>query len=34
VTALVGVEESGAAALWRAVGYERDDRIDRFVRNL
>jgi ribosomal protein S18 acetylase RimI-like enzyme len=34
VTALVGVEESGAAALWRAAGYERDRHAVRFVRNL
>jgi ribosomal protein S18 acetylase RimI-like enzyme len=34
VTALVGSEEDGAAALWRAAGYERDDRVERYVRNL
>jgi ribosomal protein S18 acetylase RimI-like enzyme len=34
VTALVGSDEEAAAALWRVAGYERDDRIDRFVRNL
>jgi ribosomal protein S18 acetylase RimI-like enzyme len=34
VTALVGVEESEAAALWEAAGYKRDDRIARFVRDL
>jgi ribosomal protein S18 acetylase RimI-like enzyme len=34
VTALVGVEESEAAALWRAAGYEHDLRINRFVLNL
>jgi len=34
VTALVGVEESDAAALWRAAGYELDEKIARFVRNL
>jgi ribosomal protein S18 acetylase RimI-like enzyme len=34
VTALVGVDESEAAALWRAAGYERDEKIARFVRNL
>jgi ribosomal protein S18 acetylase RimI-like enzyme len=34
VTALVGVEESGAAALWLAAGYEHDRKIERFVRNL
>jgi ribosomal protein S18 acetylase RimI-like enzyme len=34
VTALVGRDEEAAAALWRVAGYARDDRIDRFVRNL
>jgi ribosomal protein S18 acetylase RimI-like enzyme len=34
VTALVGVEEAGAAELWRAAGYSRDSAIARFVRNL
>ena len=34
VTALVGVDQEAAAALWEAAGYARDDRIDRFVRNL
>jgi len=34
VTALVGVEESEAVALWGAAGYERDRKIVRFVRNL
>ena len=34
ITALVGVEEDEAAALWRAAGYEHDLRIDRFVLNL
>jgi ribosomal protein S18 acetylase RimI-like enzyme len=34
VTALVGVEEDAAAALWQAAGYERDEHIARFVRNL
>jgi ribosomal protein S18 acetylase RimI-like enzyme len=34
ITALVGAEESEAAALWRAAGYERDRKIVRFVRNL
>jgi ribosomal protein S18 acetylase RimI-like enzyme len=34
VTALVGGSEEAAAALWLAAGYTRDDRIDRFVRNL
>jgi ribosomal protein S18 acetylase RimI-like enzyme len=34
ITALVGAEEEEAAALWRAAGYERDEKIARFVRNL
>jgi ribosomal protein S18 acetylase RimI-like enzyme len=34
VTALVGSDEDGAAALWWAAGYERDDRVDRYARNL
>jgi ribosomal protein S18 acetylase RimI-like enzyme len=34
VTALVGSDEDAAAALWRAVGYARDDKVDRYVRNL
>ena len=34
ITALVGAEETEAAALWRAAGYERDLKIVRFVRNL
>jgi ribosomal protein S18 acetylase RimI-like enzyme len=34
VTALVGSDEEAAAALWRAAGYARDDRVDRYVRNL
>ena len=34
VTALVGVEESEAAALWCAAGYEHDLRINRFVLDL
>ena len=34
ITALVGIEESEAAALWRAAGYEHDLRINRFVLNL
>ena len=34
ITALVGAEESEAMALWRAAGYERDEKIVRFVRNL
>jgi ribosomal protein S18 acetylase RimI-like enzyme len=34
VTALVGADEDEPAALWRAAGYERDLRINRFVLNL
>jgi ribosomal protein S18 acetylase RimI-like enzyme len=34
VTALVGSDEEAAAALWRAAGYARDDKVDRYVRNL
>jgi ribosomal protein S18 acetylase RimI-like enzyme len=34
VTALVGGEEGAAVGLWRAVGYQRDELINRFVRNL
>ena len=34
VTALVGGEEGGAHRLWRAVGYQRDEFVHRFVRNL
>ena len=34
VTALVGSEEGEAMALWVATGYERDDLVVRFVRNL
>jgi ribosomal protein S18 acetylase RimI-like enzyme len=34
VTALVGGEDEGAIALWRAAGYEHDMLIARFVRNL
>jgi ribosomal protein S18 acetylase RimI-like enzyme len=34
ITALVGAEEDVAGSLWRSAGYSRDDRIDRFVRNL
>jgi ribosomal protein S18 acetylase RimI-like enzyme len=34
VTALVGAGDDVAGALWRSAGYSRDDRIDRFVRNL
>jgi ribosomal protein S18 acetylase RimI-like enzyme len=34
VTALVVTEELGAAALWKAAGYEQDSAVVRFVRNL
>jgi ribosomal protein S18 acetylase RimI-like enzyme len=34
VTALVGVEDVAAQALWRAVGYDFDLGTGRFVRNL
>jgi ribosomal protein S18 acetylase RimI-like enzyme len=34
ITALVGSDESEAMALWRTTGYERDDLVVRFVRNL
>jgi ribosomal protein S18 acetylase RimI-like enzyme len=34
VTALVVTEELGAAALWKAAGYEEDRAVVRFVRNL
>jgi len=34
VTALVGGEEGAAVGLWRAVGYQRDEFVHRFVRNL
>ena len=34
VTALVGVEEGGAAAFWEATGYAHDRRISRYVRNI
>jgi ribosomal protein S18 acetylase RimI-like enzyme len=34
ITALVGAEEDEAASLWCAAGYEFDERIVRFVRNL
>ena len=34
VTALVGHEEDAAVALWEATGYERDESLVRFVRNL
>jgi ribosomal protein S18 acetylase RimI-like enzyme len=34
VTALVGGEEGAAHGLWRAVGYQRDEFVHRFVRDL
>jgi ribosomal protein S18 acetylase RimI-like enzyme len=34
VTALVAREDAAARALWAAAGYEDDERIGRFVRNL
>ena len=34
VTALVGGEEGGAHRLWRALGYQRDEFVHRFVRDL
>ena len=34
VTALVGGEEGAAHRLWRALGYQRDEFVHRFVRNL
>ena len=34
VTALVGASDERAASLWRAAGYERDEQIARWVRNL
>jgi len=34
VTALVGGDEGAAHKLWRAVGYQRDEFVHRFVRNL
>jgi ribosomal protein S18 acetylase RimI-like enzyme len=34
VTALVSPEQPEATGLWRALGYERDHDIVRFVRNL
>ena len=34
VTALVGGEEGAAHGLWRAVGYQRDELVHRFVRDL
>ena len=34
VTALVGGDEGAAHRLWRAVGYQRDEFVHRFVRDL
>jgi ribosomal protein S18 acetylase RimI-like enzyme len=34
ITALVGGEEGAAHRLWRALGYQRDEFVHRFVRNL
>jgi ribosomal protein S18 acetylase RimI-like enzyme len=34
VTALVAEQEPDAVGLWRALGYERDEYVVRFVRNL
>jgi ribosomal protein S18 acetylase RimI-like enzyme len=34
VTALVAHEEEDAVGLWLSTGYERDEQISRFVRNL
>ena len=34
VTALVGAGDERAASVWRAAGYERDEQIARWVRNL
>jgi ribosomal protein S18 acetylase RimI-like enzyme len=34
VTALVAEGETDAEALWRAVGYEHDEAINRWVRNI
>ena len=34
VTALVGGDEGAAHKLWRALGYQRDEFVHRFVRNL
>jgi ribosomal protein S18 acetylase RimI-like enzyme len=34
VGAIVGRADSTAAALWRAVGYELDDGVERYVKNL
>jgi ribosomal protein S18 acetylase RimI-like enzyme len=34
ITALVGGDEGAAHKLWRALGYQRDEFVHRFVRNL
>jgi len=34
ITALVGAEDEGALALWRAADYAHDRQVSRFVRNL
>jgi ribosomal protein S18 acetylase RimI-like enzyme len=34
ITALVGGEEGAAHRLWRALGYQRDEFVHRFVRDL
>ena len=34
ITALVGGDEGAAHRLWRALGYQRDEFVHRFVRNL
>jgi ribosomal protein S18 acetylase RimI-like enzyme len=34
VTALVASDEEEAKSLWRALGYEFDENIERFVKNL
>ena len=34
VTALVGRDEAAAVGLWETVGYEHDEQMARFVRNL
>ena len=33
ITALVGAEDEGALALWRAADYGHDRQVSRFVRN-
>jgi ribosomal protein S18 acetylase RimI-like enzyme len=34
ITALVGAEDEGATAMWRAAGYDHDRQVSRFVRNV